>query len=112
MDSLYWKVEILTGTYPAKTKSFKNDKMRLEIMALFDKIGNIYFVRITKREVIKALSITKYEADNIADCVSKLYREQNKKIDLIFIKNSKFKFDVISEKNEITIKTPSDDMFF
>lgn len=112
METRYWKVEILTGTYPAKTESFNDDKMRPEIMSLFDKIGNIYFVRITKREVIKALSITKYEADVIADYVLKFYKEQNKKIDLIFIKNNKLKFDIFIEKNELTIKTPTDDMFF
>ena len=112
MEDRYWKVEILTGTYPAKTESFKDISMQAEIMHLFDKIGNIYFVRITKREVIKALSTTKYEADMIADYVSKFNKEQKRKIDLIFVKNNKLKFDVYIEKNELTVKIPNDDMFY
>ena len=112
MENRDWKVEILTGTYPAKTESFKDEKMRAEIISLYDKIGEIYFVRITKGKVIKALSGTKYEADAIADYISKFYKEQNKKIDLVFKKNNKLKFDIYIDKNELTIKIPVDDLFY
>lgn len=112
MENIYWKIEILTGSFPAQTESFKDEKMRVEIISLYEKLADIYFIRITKLKTIRALSNSTYQVDRIAEYVTRFYEEQNKKISLVFTKNNKLKFDVIIDKNELTIKVPIDEMFF
>ena len=109
-DFCAWKIDILTGKFPAKVEAFENKELRHDIIALFDKIGDVYcHPRLSKRQVIKALRLNDYIVNIICGYVMSF---EGGKIDLVYEKNKKLKFDISLDKNELTIRIPSDDMFY
>lgn len=104
-----WKIEILTGKYPAKTFAYKFFYMRQEILSLFHILDKISFLKLTRKDVIEALSSYPYIIDNIYESVILVNKFTSNKVNINYEKNNKFKFDIISDGNLITIKIPIED---
>lgn len=104
-----WKVQILTGKYPAKTFAYKILSMKHEVLSLFHILDKVTFSGINNEKVVKQLLQHSHIIDVIYEKVISINKITNKKVNITYEINNKFKFDILSDGNLITIKIPIED---
>ena len=104
-----WKVQILTGKPPAKTFAYRILSMKNEVLSFFHILDKVTFSGINNEQVIKQLLQHSHIIDVIYEKVITANKITHKKVNITYEINNKFKFDILSDGNLITIKIPIED---
>lgn len=108
-----WIIDVLTGKLPDKTEQYYDWMLKKRIIELYCKINGVTFYSTSKSHVISCLSEYPYIIDIIYDRIQKVYSMRREKVEIVYFKNSKLKFDIKlnTNPNRIYVAIPSEDNF-